>query len=131
MKNIRLLPVLLVTALFSHAQQTYNYKDPHATFNRAKEYFAKEQYNLAYPILKELQASLRETDRVNNAVMAQEVDYYTTVAALKQNESRAEQDAQQYIDVVKNNTRVEMMRFHLAEYLFRKQRFSEAAALYE
>src|SRR5687768_7978437 len=93
------LPVffcLLSLTLFS--QQTHNYKDPQERFFLAKEYFQKEQYNLAYPILKELQQSLKETDRVNNAVMAQEIDYYTTAAALKQNETRAEQDAKLYIE---------------------------------
>lgn len=131
MKKYRLLLVFFFATFFTHAQQTYNYTDPHEAFNKAKEYVAKEQYNLAYPILKELQTSLRETDRINNAVMAQEIDYYTTVAALKQNESAAEQTAQQYIAIVKNNARVEMMRFHLAEYYFRQQRFSDAANLYE
>lgn len=130
MKKYSLLPVLFV-AFSLHAQQTYNYKDPYAQFNIAKEYFSKEQYNLAYPILKELKASLRETARINQPIETQEIEYYTTVAALKQNEEHAEQDAQQFIAVVKNNPRVQMLRFHLAEYLFRKQRFSEAAELYE
>jgi TolA-binding protein len=131
MKKYRLLSLLLIVASLAQAQQTYNYKDPQEAFNRAKEYFVKEQYNLAYPILKELQIGLKETDRINNAVMVQEIQYYATIAALKQNEERAELDAQQYIAVVKNNPRVQMMRFHLAEYFFRKQQFSEAAALYE
>ena len=56
MKKYSLFPALLVAFISSHAQQTYNYKDPQTAFNQAKEYFAKEQYNLAYPILKELQA---------------------------------------------------------------------------
>src|SRR6476620_10089113 len=114
MKKYSLLP-LLFSALSLHAQHTYNYKDPQQKFNLAKEYFAKEQYNLAYPILKELQAGIRETDLINNPIEVQEIEYYTTVAALKQNEGHAEQDAQRYIAFVKNNPRVEMMRFHLAE----------------
>ena len=48
MKKYSLFPDLLFSAFTpSHAQQTYNYKDPQAQFNEAKEYFAKEQYNLA------------------------------------------------------------------------------------
>lgn len=130
MKKFSLLP-LLFFALFLRAQQPYNSKNPHTRFYQAKEYFAKEQYNLAYPILKELKATLHETDRINYPIEAEEIEYYTIVAALKQNEEHAEQDAQQYIASVKNNARVEMMRFHLAEYLFRKGRFSEAAEQYE
>jgi TolA-binding protein len=131
MKKYPLLAVTCLIVLFSYAQQTYTYRDPQQKFNLAKEYFAKEQYNLAYPILKELQTSIRETDRLNNALMVQEIQYYTTVAALKQNEGRAFEDAQRYIAVEKNDARVQMMRFHLAEYHFRRQEFSEAVPLFE
>ncbi|HVK96172.1 MAG TPA: tetratricopeptide repeat protein [Flavisolibacter sp.] len=118
-------------ALFSFSQQTAFYKDQNERFNEAKEYFQKEQYNLAYPILKELQQSIRETDKINNSIVVQEINYYTTVSALKQNESRAEQDAQEFITLTRNNARVQMMNFHLAEYFFRQKRFSDAVALYE
>jgi hypothetical protein len=53
--------------LFPMRNKPTRTKTPSRKFNLAKEYFAKEQYNLAYPILKELRASLRETDRLNNA----------------------------------------------------------------
>lgn len=131
MKKYSLLGSFVFVSFFTYAQQTRNYRDEQEAFHFAKEYFQKGQYNLAYPILKELKQSLRETDRINNQVMAQEVDYYTTVAALKQNESRAEQDAKQFIEITENNARVQMMNFHLAEYYFRKQQFAEAATLYE
>lgn len=131
MKKYSLLCSLLFLSFLSQAQQTRNYRDEQEAFHFAKEYFQKGQYNLAYPILKELKQSLKETHRINNQVMAQEVDYYTTVAALKQNESRAELDAQQYIEITENNARVQMMNFHLAEYYFRKQQFADAVTLYE
>lgn len=120
----------LITA-FSFSQQTTFFKDPQEKFNEAKEYFQKGQYSLAYPLFKELQQSLKETDRVNTPIETQEINYYTTVSALKQNEGRAEQDAREYISVTKNNARVQMMSFHLAEYYFRKQQFSDAVELYE
>jgi TolA-binding protein len=117
--------------VFSYSQQTYFFKNPKETFNEAKEYFQKEQYSLAYPLFKELQQSARETNVVNDPIETQEINYYATVSALKQNEGRAEQDALQFIDVTKNNARVQMMNFHLAEYYFRQQRFSDAVQLYE
>lgn len=131
MKKISLFCSFTVLTFCSFAQQTWNYKNPAERFEQAKEYFQKGQYNLAYPIFKELQQSIKEADRINQATTVQEIDYYTTVAALKQNESRAEYDAKQYIDVTKNNARVQMMNFHLAEYYFRKEQFSDAATLYE
>ncbi|MGN6164147.1 MAG: tetratricopeptide repeat protein [Flavisolibacter sp.] len=124
------LSLCFITA-FSFSQQTAFFKDPQSNFNEAKEYFQKEQYSLAYPLFKELQQSLKETSKANTPIEAQEINYYTIVCALKQNEGRAEQDAQEYIDVTKNDARVQMMSFHLAESYFRKHQFSDAVDLYE
>jgi len=131
MKNQTLFVVALLcnSAIFS--QQTKFYTDPQEKFKEAKEYFQKEQYGLAYPLLKELQQSVQETDKVNHTVTVQEISYYTTACALKQNESRAEDKAIDYIDQEKNNARVQMMSFHLGEYYFRKQDFPKAAEQFE
>jgi TolA-binding protein len=131
MKKICLLPSFCLLLFVANAQQTFTNKNPQEKFNEAKEYFQKEQYSLAYPLLKELQQSLRETDKMNYTVVAQEINYYTVVCALKQNEGRAEQLAQEYVDLTKNNSRAQMMSFHLAEHYFRQQRFSDAVSLYE
>jgi len=130
MKKIASLSLTLLT-LTAGAQQTRFYTDPQEKFYEAKEYFQKEQYSLAYPLFRELQQALTETDKVNTPVMAQEVQYYSIVSGLKQNESRAETDALSYINVTKNNARVQMMSFHLAEYYFRNKQFSDAVSLYE
>lgn len=131
MKKICLPIVGCFVTLLSYSQQTFFIHSVQDRFNEAKEYFQKEQYNLAYPILKELRQSLTESDKINRAVIAQEIEYYSIVSSLKQNESNAELEAEIYADVTKNNARAQMMRFHLAEYLFRHQRFSEAVPLYE
>lgn len=126
------LPFLgLFASFLSYSQQTYFVHSVQDRFNEAKEYFQKEQYNLAYPIFKELRQHLTESDRINQTVVAQEIEYYAIVSSLKQNESNAELDAGIYADVTKNNARAQMMRFHLAEYYFRHQQFSDAVPLYE
>ena len=131
MKKIFLLSSFSILTLFSFAQQNLVYQQPDTRYQMAKEYFQKGQYNLAYPLLKELSQTIKETDRANNALMVEEIEYFTTASALMQNESSAEYDANQYITITKNNARVQMMSFHLAEYYFRKQQFSEAVDLYE
>lgn len=131
MKHYRLI---FIAVLFSHsliAQQTRYYSDPEAKFKEAKSYFQKEQYSLAYPLLRELQHDVRETDKVNSTITVQEINYYTTVCALMQNEENAEEQAQEFINLQPNNARVQMMNFHLAEYYFRQQKFNEAVAQYE
>jgi TolA-binding protein len=127
--------ILFVTASFlgvaSFSQQTRFYSDPQDKFKEAKEYFQKEQYSLAYPLLKELQQSVMETDKANHSITVQEINYYTTACALKQNESTAEEKAVDFIDLEKNTARVQMMSFHLGEYYFRKQNFTKAVQQYE
>ena len=131
MKKVYLLLSLSAISCFSFAQKTYFFNDPQDKFNQAKEYYQKGQYNLAYPVFKELQQSLKETDKLNTPVVAQEISYYAIASALMQNEERAEQEALEYITLTKNNARVQMMSFQLAEFYFRQQRFSDAVGLYE
>ncbi|MGV3528306.1 MAG: tetratricopeptide repeat protein [Flavisolibacter sp.] len=131
MKKIFLPVVSCCISILSFSQQTAWLDGQKDKFNEAKEYFQKEQYNLAYPLLKELQQSLQETDRINNSLVTQEISYYATVCGLMQHEARAEQDARDFITIEKNNPRVQMMSFHLAEYYFREQQFADAAGLYE
>src|ERR1035438_4414583 len=113
------------------AQQTQFLNDPQATFKQAKEYYQKEYYSLAYPLFKQLESNMREADKSNQSLISQEVKYYTIVCALKQNETLAEQSANEFIDLENNNPRVEMMSFHLAEYYFRKRDYTSAVRLYE
>ena len=123
------IATVLCTAVFG--QQTIYYSDLFTKFKEAKDYFQREQYSLAYPLLKELKQSLRETDRANNSVTVQEITYYTTACALKQSEESAEQQAIDYIDLEKNTARVQMMNFQLAEYYFRQKQFTKAVTHYE
>ncbi|MBK7560296.1 MAG: tetratricopeptide repeat protein [Chitinophagaceae bacterium] len=131
MKYQSLFFIALSLSLSAFSQQTRYYSDPGTKFKEAKEYFQKEQYSLAYPLLKELKQSVRETDKANNAITVQEINFYTTVCALKQGEGRAEDEASEFIELEKNTARVQMMNFHLAEYYFRNQKFADAVRLYE
>jgi TolA-binding protein len=125
-------PLFFCFAVLSvNAQQTFALRDPNEKFFTAKEFYQKGQYNLAYPILKELQQSIRESDRINHPTLVQEIEYYTTASALMQGESGAEATALTYIEVTKNNARSQMMNYHLGEYYFGKQQYSEAVSRYE
>jgi len=123
------IATVLCTAVFG--QQTIYYSDPFTKFKEAKDCFQKEQYSLAYPLLKELKQSVRETDKANNSVTVQEINYYATACALKQGEENAEQEAIDYIDLEKNTARVQMMNFQLGEYYFRLKEFNKASTHYE
>ncbi|HMK27042.1 MAG TPA: tetratricopeptide repeat protein, partial [Chitinophagaceae bacterium] len=131
MKNQSLFVISLFLGVSVFSQQTAFFSDPETTFKEAKEYFLKEQYSLAYPLFRDLQHDVRETNKANTAITVQEINYYTIVCALKQNENGAEADAQQYIELEKNNPRVQMMSFHLGEYYFRNERFGDAVQQYD
>jgi len=131
MKNRSLVLAALFFGYTALSQQTYFHSDPQETFKQAKALFQKEQYSLAYPLFKQLQNSLTETIRINDALMAQEINFYTTACALKQNKGRAEEAAISFIDYEKNNPRVQQMNFYLGEYYYRRQDFAKAVNQYE
>lgn len=132
MKNKSFLAIAIFFCTSAFSQQTRIYSDPPLIdkFKEAKEYFQKEEYSLAYPLFRELQRSVQESDRANNMITIQEIDYYTIVCGLKQNEGMAEQQAIEYINLEKNAARTQMLSFHLGEYCFRRQKFAEAAEQY-
>lgn len=131
MKKICLLVGTIASVYMAHGQQSRFYTDPQDRFKEAKEYFQKEQYSLAYPIFKELKAGTAETQAVNMPVTTQELNYYTLVCALKQNEETAVNKAIDYVDLEKNSARSQMMAYHLGEYYFREKKYREAANFYE
>ena len=89
MKHLFFLAIALCfSAWLRFLSKPVYYSDPFTKFKEAKEYFQKEQYSLAYPLFKELKQSVRETDKVNNPVTVQEINYYTIACALKQGEAR-------------------------------------------
>lgn len=131
MKNLSLLILCILIGSSVFSQQTRFYTDSDEKFKEAKEYFQKEQYSLAYPLLKELRQDIRETNKANQPIMVQEINYYAIACGLKQNEGRSEDEAKEYIEIEKNTARVQMMNFHLGEYYFRTEKFAEAINQYE
>jgi TolA-binding protein len=132
MKNwFPVLAAILFLSISLQAQQTKVFTDPREKFKEAKEYYQKEQYSLAYPLFKELQQAVKETDIINDPLAVQEINYYTTVLSLKQNEEKAEATAINYIELEKNNARTQQMNFHLGEFFYRQQKFADAAKYYE
>ncbi len=123
------LSVLVVSVL--HAQQTRYLADPERTFKQAREYYQKEYYSLAYPLFKDLSQDLRETDRSNQALNYQEIQYYTITCELKLNEKSAENAALRYVTMEDNAARVDMMNYQLGEYYFRTKNDSLALVYYE
>lgn len=113
------------------AQQTGFFTDPQAAFKQARDYYHQGLYSLAYPIFRELNHRLREPDRTGQALNTQELQYYTLVCGLMQNEKTALEQAVEYVELDENKSRVELMSFHLGEYYYRHKDFYQAVNFYE
>lgn len=134
MNKVRRIVILMIccsVVLWTNAQQTGFFTDPQQGFKQAKEYFQREQYSLAYPLFKELNLQLREPDISGQSLNYQEVRYYTLVCGLRQNEKRALEQAIEFVDFDDNESRVQLMSFHLGEYYFRQKDYYKASAYYE
>jgi TolA-binding protein len=131
MKSTVLIAAAALLYVPAISQQTYFITDPESTFKQAKEYYQKDNFSLAYPLLKELQSGLREKDFTGKALDYTEINYYTIACGLKQNDSTAVREAREFVSSADNESRSEMMSFQLAEYYFRKNDIATALPLYE
>jgi TolA-binding protein len=122
---------LLVLSLPCFSQANYNVTDPEKDFKEAKEYFMKDEYSLAYPLLKALKDKYPENTQSNHMYLNQDIEYYYIVCGLIMNQAVAEEEAQRYIDVANNEPRQQILSYHLAKYYFTKNDFARAVIYYE
>ncbi|MGN6439641.1 MAG: tetratricopeptide repeat protein [Agriterribacter sp.] len=113
------------------SQQTRVFTDPQASYKQAKEFFQNDQFSLAYPVFKELERSVRSTDKTNNALVHDDVHFYTIACGLQQNETFAAQEAAKFVETNSNPSLRERLSFYLAEYHFRQNNMKEALTYYE
>ncbi|MEP6675526.1 MAG: tetratricopeptide repeat protein [Ferruginibacter sp.] len=125
------LLLAVVLSLRSFAQPTHFVTDDEKKYKDAKELFAREDYGLAYPLLKDLKKKYPDNTISDHTYINDDVDYYYTVCQLKLEQPVAVDDAKQYIETVSNEPRRQLMSFHLAHYYFTKDDYSNAIAGFE
>ncbi len=126
------LPALLILISFScFSQPNFNVTDPEKDFKDAKEFFIKDEFSLAYPLLKKLKDKYPENTQSSHAYLNQDLEYYYIVCGLKLNQPVAEDAAHRFVDAANNEPRQQMMSFHLAKYYFIKNDFARAVVFYE
>ena len=131
MNRILFSVTLFLLSLSCFSQANYNVTDPEKNFKEAKEFFIKDEYSLAYPLLKALRDQYPENTESNHAYINQGLEYYYIVCGLKLNQQVAEDEAHRYIDAANNEPRQQMMSYHLAKYYFTKNDFARAIVFYE
>jgi TolA-binding protein len=126
-----ILPIFLLTCLFTRAQQTFWLTDPQASYKQAQEYYQKQYYSLAYPIFRQLEQDQASRPEVYESFGYENVHYYALVCSLNQDDSTAAEPAAVFIERDNNAARGEMLAYHLAEYQFRHRNYDAALKLYE
>lgn len=130
----KILPLLLFAAILSSqsfSQALHNFTDAEKRYKEAKELFVREQYGLAYPLLKELKQQYADNTISDHTYINDDVDYYYIVCGLKLELPIAIDEARQYTEVVANEPRRELMSYHLAHYYFTKDSYSDAIDYFE
>ena len=131
-KKIVFLSAILIQFSFSaFSQATFAVTDPQKEFKDAKDLFVKEQYALAYPLLKDLKQEYPDNQKSNHLYLNEDIEYYYIVCGLKLNLPIAEEDAKLYIDWVNNEPRRELMSYYLAKYYFTQNDFKDAVDYYK
>ncbi len=131
-KRCKLFSLLLaMIVMFNNVQSqaTKAYTDPDEDFKLAKELYQKEQFSLAYPLFRTLWLNNNTYSNVPISIQV-EAKYYSIVSGLQLNDATAVEPARAFIDLEHNRPKAQVMSFHLAEYYFRKQNFSEAQEYY-
>src|SRR5688500_14927240 len=93
--------LLSVSIVQVNAQATKANNDPEAAFKLAKELYMKEQFSLAYPLFKDLNGLLNQsnTDQSNYPISEQlEAKYYSIACGLKLNDETAEPVAKGFVE---------------------------------
>ena len=129
----KILLTLLVTFIGynSFSQASYVNIDIEKKYKEAKELFVKEQFALAYPLLKELKQQYADNTISDHTYINDDVNYYYIVCQLKLKHQVAEKEARRYVDVVANEPRRQLMSYHLAKYYFLQDDFSNVINYYE
>jgi len=128
MINQRFMLMLLFAVLYLnvHAQPTHFITDPEKKYKEAKEFFIKEDYALAYPLLKELKQAYPDNRISDHTYLNDDVNYYYIVCELQLLQDIGNENALQFISTVNNEPRRQIMSFHLAHYYFLKNEYSKA-----
>ena len=130
-KVFAIVAILLLDFVTVFSQPTFSVTDPGKLFKEAKDLFVKKQYALAYPLLKELKNNSPENTRSNHQQIDDDLNYYYIVCELKMQLPIAESEAKNYIFLVNNDPRRELMCFHLGEYYYWNDDYTNALEYFD
>ena len=123
--------VMLMSSFVSFAQPTFVITDPESKYKEVKDYFSREQYALAYPLIKELKAAYPGNTATDHAYLNDDISFFEIICELKLMQPVGKENAERYIATFNNQPRNEQMSFHLAHYYFLLDDFSNAIRYFD
>lgn len=125
------LLLLLATTATSYTQPTHNITDPEKKYKEAKEFFVKEKYALAYPLIKELKQAYPDNTISDHTYLNDDLNYFYIACQLKLMHQVAEAEAIHFVTTAINEPRRQLLSFHLAHYFFLKDEFENAIKYFD
>ena len=119
----------ILISLASISQANHSITDSELKFKQAKEHFVKEDYALAYPLVKELLQ--KYSDNKNYSYLLEDSKYFYIVCGLKLMQETSADDAIVYINSITNDPRKQLLSFHLAHYYFLTEDYQHAIEYYD
>ena len=123
--KILLFSLSLFLSTLLTAQPTFVVTDPARKLKEAAELMAKNQYPLAYPLVRDLKASLPASRRSDDPFYYDDVQYYDLVCRLNLQMGDAAEEAKLFIGTAYNVPRSQMLAFHLGHYYFTTDEFAD------
>lgn len=123
--------VIMMLSYASFSQPTFAVTDPELKYKEVKEYFSREQYALAYPLIKELKTAYPANTATDHAYLNDDILFFEIICELKLLQPVGKENAERYIATVNNQPRNEQMSFHLAHYYFLLDDFKHAVSYFE
>lgn len=121
----------IVWASAGLTQPTHVVTDPERTFKEVKEYMIREEYALAYPLVKELMQMYPDNSISNHTYLNEDTRFYYIVCGLKLMQPISKDEAMAYIYAINNEPRRQIMAFHLAHYFFLNNNYEQAVEYFD
>ena len=125
-KKISVSLILFFILSTSYAQPTHIVTDTQKKYKEARDFFYQNDFEQAYPLLKELVKTYPENTKTNFSYINDDVNYFYIVCELNLQIGNAEQDANTYISESNNNIRIQELAFHLGHYYYITQQYEKA-----
>jgi tetratricopeptide (TPR) repeat protein len=113
------------------AQATHFVTDDEAKYKTVKEHIAKEEYALAYPLVKDLLMQYPATQKANNTYVFDDVQYFQALCELKLQLEIGKENALAFINHSNNDPRKAMLSFHIGHYYFLQGNYGSAIVYFD